>query len=313
MTTPRILLVEDSLVVRASLKHRLQTQGFDVAEAEDGPTALRLVADTPPDVILLDIELPGMDGYEVLARLKADDGLRDVPVVFLTGRTSSDEMVRALSLGAHDYLRKPFEEAELLARVRAALRVKGLQDELRMRAGELAKAARVDSMTGLYNRRHLDEQLRAACSAAQRHGHGMGVVMLDVDRFKQINDGMGHAAGDSVLQELAKRLQAAVRAEDVVGRWGGEEFLVVLPQTPSEGTRMLAERLLAAISGAPFQVGDSAQLSVTVSVGCTTSPGETPEVVVARADEALYAAKAAGRDRVACLCDGEELRIEPRS
>ena len=302
MSGGKVLIVEDSLVVRASLRSRLQSLGCEVIEAEEGAGALVAARETLPDVVLLDVELPGLDGYAVLEQLKQDEQLAAIPVVFLTGRTSADELVRALSLGAHDYLRKPFEEAELIARVQAALRVKGLQDQLRLRVGELAEAARIDSLTGLYNRRHLDELLAAAASHARRHQHTLGVVLADIDHFKQINDGLGHAAGDLVIVDLAERLKRAVRAEDSVGRWGGEEFLVLVPETSLEGTQILAERLRLVAAAEPFMLSGEQRLDVTISVGCTTSHGDEPDAVLARVDRAMYAAKTAGRNRVGCLC-----------
>lgn len=304
MSGEEVLLVEDSLVVRASLRQQLQARGFVVTEAEDGAGALRAADGAPPDVILLDVELPGMDGYEVLDHLKASDRLRHIPVVFLTGRTDSGEMVRALASGAHDYLRKPFESSELIARIEAAVREKSAQDQLRQRVGELDRAARIDALTGLYNRRELDERLAGLASHGRRNGIEIGVLLVDVDRFKQINDTLGHATGDAVLQEIAVRLRAEVRAEDIVGRWGGEEFLLLAPGSDLKGRQQLAERLRRAVADGPIITRDGHRLAVTISVGCAGGPADDPGIVLARADAARYGAKAAGRDVVACWCSG---------
>jgi diguanylate cyclase (GGDEF)-like protein len=304
MSGEEVLVVEDSLVVRASLRQQLQARGFVVMEAEDGAGALRAADDAPPDVILLDVELPGMDGYEVLDHLKASDRLRHIPVVFLTGRTDSGEMVRAMASGAHDYLRKPFESAELIARIEAAVRQKSAQDELRQRVGELDRAARIDALTGLYNRRELDERLAGLASHGRRNGIEIGVLLVDVDRFKQINDTLGHATGDAVLQEIATRLRAEVRAEDVVGRWGGEEFLLLAPGSDLKGRQQLAERLRRAVADGPITTPDGQRLAVTISVGCAGGPADDPGTVLAMADAAMYGAKAAGRNVVACWCSG---------
>ena len=208
-------------------------------------------------------------------RLKADKDLRDTPVVFITAHTETDDVVEGLRLGAHDYLRKPFEPAEVIARVSAAVRVKELQDDLRQRNAELDRISRSDPLTGLANRRHLDEQLAAHAASADRHHHQLSVAVVDIDNFKGVNDTFGHAAGDAVLCEVARRLAASARVEDVVGRWGGEEFIVILPHCDLD-----------------------IAILVTVSIGCT---GGGDERLVERADAALYAAKKAGRDRTVAL------------
>ncbi len=206
--------------------------------------------------------------------------------------------MNGLRLGAHDYLRKPFEANELMARVSAALRTKWLQDELRARNAELDRVSRIDMLTNIYNRRHLDEHLRAVISAARRHDRTVGVLIVDIDHFKNVNDEHGHLAGDAVLREVAARLQQAMRTEDALGRWGGEEFLAVLTDTPPEGVRVMAERLRQVVAAAPFTLDDGSQIRVTVSVGHTNGR-EDAEVLVHRADDALYVAKAEGRNRVA--------------
>jgi two-component system, cell cycle response regulator len=292
----RILVADDSLVVRTVVCDQLEDEGYDVAQAIDGESALAQCATFRPDAILLDIEMPGLDGHQVLARLKADDDLSDIPVVFLTGRTSTDDMVAGLRAGAHDYLKKPFEPAELLARVGGAVRIKRLQDELRERNAQLDALSRIDGLTGLFNRRHLDEQLRSECNTARRHDQPLSILMLDIDHFKLVNDTEGHPAGDRVLQEFALRLKASVRAACIVGRWGGEEFLVIAPQTDIGAAEMLGERIRAAIAGRPVDLGGHS-IAITVSIGCAV--GVTPPVdLVKHADAALYRSKAEGRNRV---------------
>lgn len=293
-----ILVADDSMVVRAVLRRQLETDGHTVVEAVNGEEAIDACREYHPDVILLDVEMPVLDGHATLARLKADPQLKDIPVVFLTGRVDTADVVNGLRLGAHDYLRKPFEANELMARVSAALRTKWLQDELRTRNAELDRVARIDMLTNIYNRRHLDEHLRAVISAARRHDRTVGVLIVDIDHFKNVNDEHGHLAGDAVLREVAARLQQAMRTEDALGRWGGEEFLAVLTDTPPEGVRVMAERLRQVVAAAPFTLDDGSQIRVTVSVGHTNGR-EDAEVLVHRADDALYVAKAEGRNRVA--------------
>ena len=242
-TAGRILVAEDSLVVRTLVCDQLEDEGYEVAQAVDGESALVQCALIQPDAILLDIEMPGLDGHQVLVRLKADPALSDIPVVFLTGRTSTADMVAGLRAGAHDYLKKPFEPAELLARIGGAVRMKRLQDELRMRNDQLDALSRVDALTGIFNRRHLDEQLVEAGKTASRCQQSLAIFMLDIDHFKQVNDSHGHPAGDQVLQEFARRLKATLRAGNIVGRWGGEEFLVIAPRTTPDEAMMLGERI----------------------------------------------------------------------
>jgi two-component system cell cycle response regulator len=294
---PRILLADDSATVRAIAREELVAAGYEVLEAADGAEALAVALDRAPDVVLLDIEMPVMDGYETVQALKADPRTADIPVVFLTGRVGPDDVVRALRLGGHDYLRKPPEAAELLARVSAALRVKVLQDELRSRADELDRVSRTDYLTGLHNRRHMEEHLRMLGAGAKRHGYPLAVLVVDVDHFKQVNDTLGHQAGDEVLKEVGCRLRAALRTEDILGRWGGEEFLILMPHSGAEAASVLAERLRSVMSGTPVESERGAQ-TVTISIGGAAAevPGQHDLLVLA--DQQLYAAKSEGRDRV---------------
>jgi diguanylate cyclase (GGDEF)-like protein len=294
-----VLVAEDSPAVRALLCAQLHEGGYDVIEAADGKQALFQARKRRPDVVLLDIDMPERDGYEVLAEIRADPLLADLPVVFVTGRTTAADAVRGLDLGAHDYLRKPFEAAELTARVHAALRTKRLQDELRTINGELAQLANTDNLTGLANRRYLDEELARLTSRCERHALPLSVLILDVDQFKDVNDQHGHQIGDEALVGLAARLSERLRAEDVVGRWGGEEFLVLAPDVDRAGAATLAEALRAHVAGRPVET-TAGPLVLTASVGWAfRRPGDDAAGLLQRADGALYVAKRGGRDRVA--------------
>jgi diguanylate cyclase (GGDEF)-like protein len=268
-----------------------------VIEAVDGEEALLMCRAEHPDVVLLDVEMPKLDGHGVLVALRADPVMADIPVVFLTGRTTTEDVVEGLRLGAHDYLRKPFEPAELLARVSAAHRVKTLQDQLRQRNAELDAMSRTDALTGMPNRRHMQDQLLATGSAMMRHGQQIGILMVDVDHFKAVNDSVGHGGGDKVLRAVAQRVTACCRTEDVAGRWGGEEFLVVCPFTDREAVAALGERIRAKVADESVPLDDGLTLVVTVSVGAASGSGDI-DTLVRRADTALYAAKDAGRDCV---------------
>jgi two-component system, cell cycle response regulator len=293
-----ILVAEDSRVVRAILREPLRAHGYRVLEAADGEQALACCSEERPDVVLLDVEMPVLDGHQVLARIKQQPELADVPVVFLTARATTEDVVQGLRLGAHDYLRKPFEASELLARVSAALRVKTLQDELRRRNLELDQMSRTDALTGLHNRRHLEERLGEFVSLARRHGEDLAAAMIDLDHFKRINDNGGHPAGDAVLRVTAERLRGILRAEDVLGRWGGEEFLALLPRTDAAGAQLAAERMRQAVAGQPIPLPEGGETRVTASIGAATGVDHGAADLVRRADAALYEAKAAGRNRV---------------
>jgi two-component system cell cycle response regulator len=301
MTAGTVMIVDDSLVIRAVVRASLAVEDYQVIQAEDGTAALNQCKLSPPDVILLDIVMPGLDGYQVLARLKADPELSHIPVVFLTGRTGMADIVAGLRAGAHDYLKKPFEPEELLARVGSAIQVKRLQDQLRDRNAELDQVSRTDALTGLHNRRHLDEVLTLRHAEARRHQEPLSLLLLDIDHFKNVNDTHGHPAGDMVLCEFAHRLSNEIRIGDIAGRWGGEEFLVILPRTDLTGALEVAERIRAAFAATPLTAG-AAHITVTVSGGCCAGPCESPEELLRLADKGLYEAKATGRNRIAQAC-----------
>jgi diguanylate cyclase (GGDEF)-like protein len=291
----RVVIADDSKVVRTVLARELETAGWEVVQAEDGAEAIERCRETSPDIILLDIEMPRMNGFQALAALQREPALAEIPVIFLTGRDSGADVAEGLRRGAHDYLRKPFETMELVARLRLARRMKHLQDELRARNEELERLATTDVLTGLHNRRSAQTQLEVAISRAARHETPLTALLIDVDHFKRINDVHGHEAGDEVLRELAERLGDALRREDVCGRWGGEELLVLLGDTDADRAAAAAEKLRELIAGAPFT---GAALPVTVSIGLAEWQGDKSDALVRRADAALYKAKAAGRDTI---------------
>jgi two-component system cell cycle response regulator len=293
----RVLIAEDSGVVRALVRSQLVIYGYEVVEAADGADALVAARAQPPDVVLCDVEMPNLDGYGFLAAMQAEPLLAQVPIVFLTGHTDSEQAAEALRRGAHDYLRKPFEPVELAARVHAAMRTKRLQDELRLRNVELERLSATDALTGLYNRRFMQDALARCAAGAGRHGTAWSVVMLDIDRFKHVNDTLGHAVGDAVLRETATRLAGRVRVEDTLARWGGEEFLIALPQTDGRDAATVGESLREIVARTPVAYAGG-ELAVTISVGWANAGETTVEDVVRRADDALYRAKEGGRNRV---------------
>lgn len=293
----KVLIVDDSALIRAVVRTQLQDHGYVVFETDNGADALNACLAERPDVMILDIEMPGLDGRSVLAAMQADEQLACIPVIFLSGRSEQNDVVAGLEAGAHDYLSKPFKAGELIARVRGAARVKRLTDDLRANNAELAYLSRTDMLTGLPNRRHLEELLRSLMSQSARHKHSVGVVLVDVDRFKSVNDTLGHPAGDAVLREVASRLKSTLRLEDTIGRWGGEEFLALLPMTEQTGCVQAAERLRIAVAAAPVALPGEEAPNITISAGCAMTRGDIKDVL-RRADAALYAAKMGGRNRV---------------
>jgi two-component system cell cycle response regulator len=292
-----VLVVDDSGATRRILRRELEKAGYRVAEAADGMAALDTCRLISPDLVLLDIDMPVMDGPSALAAMRADDDLAEIPVLFLTARTSGPDVAAGLRLGAQDYLRKPCDPAELAARVATALSQRGRHEHLREQAEQADRDSAVDALTGLANRRRFQreiDELRATLGGSTP----IGLVMIDIDHFKQVNDTEGHLVGDVVLRIAARRLLAAVDPQNLVVRWGGEEFVVLAAPPADSPIEDLAERLRNVICSSPFGIGDEQALQVTVSVGCVSGPLEGLEAIVRLADEALYDAKRGGRNRV---------------
>jgi two-component system cell cycle response regulator len=287
-----VLVVEDHEDIRELLRLQLTFDGLEVLECATGEEALELVQMHAVDAVLLDAELPGISGYDVLAQLAGSA----IPVVVISGRTTSDDVVEAFRLGAHDHIAKPFRGKELRARVTAAVELKRRHDALRHENLILGSESRSDTLTGLANRRKLEADLQILSSSARRHDHPFSVALVDVDHFKAVNDTYGHGAGDQALRTIAERLEAALRVEDVAGRWGGEEFLVLLPYTDLEGAHVVGERLRHRVGGDPILLDDGSLLRVSISIGI--ADGTDVGDLLSRADAALYRAKAAGRNLV---------------
>ena len=286
-----ILVIDDSPDIHTLVKIRLGKEHVVVHSAFDGVTGLALAREIAPDLILLDVDMPGRDGFAVCADLKADLVTMDTPIIFLTGASSTDDKIRGLELGAADYVTKPFDPAELRARVRASLRTSYLVDLL-------SKKAMIDGLTGLWNRNYLDAHLVIQLAAARRSGNPLSCIMADADHFKAINDTYGHGFGDDVIRMIANVFTQCCRTEDIVCRYGGEEFTLLLPNTTIEGAAELAERLRAAVGKHTLLYRD-VPVVVTCSFGVANLRGQLPPSLVELADEALYRAKHSGRNCVA--------------
>ncbi len=292
-----ILLVEDSATTRSILRGQLEAAGYRVSEAIHGEAALASAAVEPPDLVLLDLEMPVMDGQAFLVHIRAHERLAELPVVVLTAQHGSARVAAAFAAGAQDYVRKTCSDRELEARITSVLGRVHEERELRERIAYIDRLSSVDELTGLGNRRALD-RYRERMVTAGRGERPVGLIVLDVDHFKRVNDREGHLVGDAVLRVLARRLEAALDPGQLLVRWGGEEFVVVAPGLDDAAVRELAERLHEVVGATPCALEGRDALAVTVSAGCTSGPVREIEHLVSLADEALYAAKGAGRDCV---------------
>lgn len=296
-----ILVIDDSEAHRGEIRALLdESRVFStVLEAADGFEGLRLLMGNPVDVVLLDLEMPKLDGEKLLRMKDSSPGGAHIPFIFLTGSADVAQRARLLTRGASDAIEKPFHPAELVARLRLHLKVKRLQDELVLKNATLAQLSSIDGLTGLRARRFVDEVLNIEFLRARRYRTPLSVVMADVDHFKKVNDEFGHLAGDTVLRGVSEVVQCMVRNTDVVGRYGGEELIVVGPQNDAAGAGVLAERLRGAIEAARFEFGDR-KLGVTVSFGVAeyNRHMKSAEALIEAADRALYSAKQRGRNQV---------------
>lgn len=299
------------------IQRRLAAAGMHVERAATAREGLARAVAVRPDVVLLATSLPDGDGFSLLSKLRTTPALEGVSIALMTAmRRDADSLRRGLELGADDYLRKPIEEVELVARVRALLRLRRNFLDLHRKSARLAelneeleRLATHDALTGVHNRRWLEARLRDEVERTKRYGHPLALVLADVDHFKRVNDAHGHPAGDAVLRCVADTMARAIRRVDSLARFGGEEFVVVAPETDGDGACILAERLRAIVAGTEAIVAGASgevALSVTASFGVASLAGEDAraaaddlaESLFAAADAALYRAKAGGRNRV---------------
>ena len=290
-----MLVVDDSPDIHALLDVRLRPEALTLHHALSGAEGLAMARDLRPDVVLLDVDLPGLSGFEVCRALKADLGTSATPVIFLTGATSTLSKVEGFNAGAVDYVTKPFDAAELRARVRAALRTKRYQDLLATRAS-------VDALTGLGNRSCFDQRLEQAVAAGLRYGRPACLVLLDLDHFKSLNDRFGHPFGDQVLQAVGELAAASVRPTDSACRYGGEEVALILDEADAAAGAVVAERVRAGIAALAFRPrGEPVLITASFGLASAEHLGGPAQLdgkrLVALADAALYRAKAEGRNR----------------
>ncbi|HEX9593081.1 MAG TPA: diguanylate cyclase [bacterium] len=294
MSRPHVLLVDDREENRELLAAILEDEGIRVTSAAHGEEGLRLALADPPDTILLDVAMPGIDGFEVCRRLQERPETAFVPVLFVTAQVlDKGSVCKGLAQGAIDYITKPFDPDELAARVRNALRLKEQNDRLRL-------MALTDPLTGLGNRHIINGRLKSSLARWRRRGEPFGLMIVDVDHFKAVNDTYGHEAGDQVLQRLAELFREMARAEDSVGRLGGEEFVILVDHAHRLEAVQAAERLRRRVSHLAMPLAGN--VSITVSIGVVSSDDlhvdDTEKSALHHADDALYAAKETGRNRV---------------
>ena len=316
-----ILIVDDHEDNIEVLKVRLESWGYGTHSCYNGNDALAYVEQSPPDLILLDVMMPEISGIEVARRIKANKALPFIPIIMQTALDSTEDKVEGLEAGADDYITKPIDFAELKARLRSMLRIKRLQEALEEREKELLEVnerlrfmSQTDGLTGLDNRRHLNERIEEMFQHAQRLNEPFSLVMCDLDKFKSVNDTYGHQAGDEVLKALAKILKDEAREIDRVGRYGGEEFMLLLPGTVLDAAVTFAERVRKRIEGHTFTF-DGGTLQRTASFGVSGWPhpaiGDS-DALVRVADDALYVAKETGRNRV-IRYDGDEFNAHQQT
>ncbi len=304
--SPTVLLIDDSQFVHRLLDARLRSESIIMRGAMDGKEGLEMAFEQPPALILLDLNMPVIDGFEVLRLLKEDPRTRDVPVIVLSGLNSSQDKVAAFDLGAVDFVTKPFDLTELRARVRSSLKMYALVQML-------AQKAQIDGLSELYNRAYFDQRFKNEYDRLIRHDQALSIAMIDIDHFKSINDTYGHPAGDSVISGVSKLIMREIRSIDTACRYGGEEFSIIMPETDPEQALKLCERIRAKCEQLTWSRHPSR--SVTISIGVVgITPGEqvnaTPEAWVEIADRNLYDAKQGGRNRVrATGFDGHQIQF----
>jgi two-component system cell cycle response regulator len=294
----RVLIVDDNerqaqrLISELGVEHRPVAEG-DMIKAQ-------ISARGPVDLVIVNATSRGFDGMRFAAQLRSHETTRHLPILALIDPDDRARVIKALDIGVNDVLSRPVDPQELAARVRTQIKRKRYTDLLRSNLDRSLEAAVTDQLTGLHNRRYMSSQLKALVARAVKGGEPVAALLLDVDHFKKINDNFGHDAGDEVLKEFAVRLASNVRAMDLPCRHGGEEFVVIMPETGIEAAHRIAERIRLHVAGSPFRVANGAHiLSVTISIGvaATIGEGDTPEALLKRADQALYEAKKTGRNK----------------
>ncbi len=297
----RILVIEDNGPATERVTTALAIDRHAIEVAAGGPAALSRAAEGRFELIVVSLVMRDADGLRFCAALRSQEATRQVPILALVEEGDHDRLARALDLGVNDYLLRPVDKNELVARVRTQIRRRRYQEQLRADYERSMSLALTDTLTGLYNRRYASSHLSTLIEQARTSGKSLGLLLVDIDHFKSVNDTHGHAVGDEVLRAVANRLSRHLRGFDTVARWGGEEFVVVMPEANLQVASSVAERLRRKVASGPVAVSNGTiELTVTVSIGvAVTGPGaETMDTLLHAADAAMYAAKRGGRNRV---------------
>ncbi len=301
MTKWRVMMVDDSAAILTIIAAYLEDSEFEVIAAErDGIMAVERFAQERPDIVLLDLIMPGMDGYHVCEQIKTNKATADIPVIIVTSKADPADKVRGLEIGASDYIGKPFDEGELIARVNTHLRIRELYENLQEKNRQLQELANRDGLTGLYNHRFFQEVVHRDFQKAVRYHENISCIMFDIDHFKKFNDTYGHQTGDMVLNTLGNVISEIMRDTDLSARYGGEEFALILYHTDNTDVNIFAERLRIAVEEKKFKK-DNLALRVTISIGVASYPHDEisdANKLIECADKALYRAKESGRNRV---------------
>ena len=295
-----ILVIDDSKLMAHVAKGILNRCDHEVLLASDGESGIDIALSRKPDLILLDLIMPGIDGYQVCERIKSNKSTAEIPIIIVTSKAGPADKVRGLEIGASDYIGKPFDEGELVARVNTHLRIKELYENLQVKNRQLQELANKDGLTGLYNHRFFQDAVHRDFQKAVRYHENISCVMFDIDHFKNFNDTYGHQTGDMVLRTLGNVIARIMRDTDLSARYGGEEFALLLYHTDHKDVHVFGERLRAAIEEKEFKKDDLV-LRVTISVGVATYPHDEisdASKLIECADKALYRAKESGRNRV---------------
>lgn len=297
-----ILVVDDLPHNLQLILEILDEQGYATTFATGGDQAIERIENTCPDLILLDLMMPEISGIEVCKRIKAEPKYREIPVIFLSASNEYDDLLEALEIGAVDYITKPFKTPELLARVKTHLQLKHTRDKLKQVYKELEKLVNTDTLTKIANRRALFRLAEQEFSRAQRYGYIFSVLILDLDHFKNINDTYGHDLGDQALQLVANTILNSLRKVDIFGRYGGEEFVIILPETQLQDALTVGEKIRDLVSKISLSVSARA-IKITVSIGVAVYQPEDQNIdmILHRADRSLYVAKDQGRNRVVAI------------
>jgi diguanylate cyclase (GGDEF)-like protein len=298
MRGARILLVDDDRAMLTALTEMVRDCGFQALPASTWSEAIRVFRQSKPDLVLLDVMMPTIDGFKLARILKSENSEAFVPVILLTGLGDIESKRRGMASGADDFLTKPVTPVELEIRLSSMLRIKELTDQIQSANAKLAELAVTDALTLLHNRRSLNDALEREFARARRYKHSLAVYMLDIDHFKKVNDTHGHATGDRVLSLVAAVMRKSTRETDVVGRYGGEEFMILAPETSASDAHMVGERVRTKVESSSTAAADVPAVTISIGIATTdTVAAASVEELVQLADAALYQAKREGRNR----------------